>query len=225
MLSALRDDIRMNPALFARVKAVWDAREGLGLAPVQARLLEETYKSFVRSGAALTADQQARLREINSEISTLGLAFGESLLHDTNADRLVIENEDDLKGLPPAVVAAGADATKAAEMPGKWVYTLQAPSIWPFMQYADTQAPPIFTAYTTRNVTTTKRQQEGPGQDGLRAERAQLLGYKTHADFVLEENMAKNPAGVYALLNQLWTPARAVAMKEAAAQALIRQAE
>ena len=228
MLSALRDDIRMNPALFGRVKAVWDAREGLGLTPVQARLLDETYKSFVRSGAALSADHQARLREINTEISTLGLAFGENLLHDTNAFRLVIENEDDLKGLPPAVVAAGADAAKAAETAGQWVYTLQAPSIWPFMQYADNRdlRRQIFTAYTARNDHGDEYDNKAnvARQAALRAERAQLLGYQSHAAYVLAENMAKAPKGVYDLLEQVWTPARAMMVKEAAAQqALISQ--
>jgi peptidyl-dipeptidase Dcp len=228
LLSALRDDIRLNPALFARVKAVWDQRERRSLTPVQMKLLENIYKSFVRSGANLSADEQARLRKINAELSMLGVKFGDNLLHDTNTWRLVIENRDDLKGLPPAVVSAGAEAAKAASMPGKWVYTLQAPSIWPFMQYADNRElrRQIFTAYTTRNDHHDQYDNKAvlARTAALRAERAQLLGYKTYADFVLEENMAKTPAGVYALLHQLWTPARAVAMKEAAAQEeMIRQ--
>ena len=228
LLSALRDDIRLNAALFARVKAVWDQREKRSLTPVQAKLIENTYKSFVRSGANLTGEQKDRLRKVNAEISMLGVKFGDNLLHDTNSWRLAIENKDDLKGLPPSVVSAGADAAKAAGMAGKWIYTLQAPSIWPFMQYADNRElrRQIFTAYTTRNDHNDQYDNKAvlARTAALRAERAQLLGYKTHADFVLEENMAKAPAGVYALLNQLWTPARAVAMKEAAAQqAVIRQ--
>jgi peptidyl-dipeptidase Dcp len=222
LLSALRDDIRLNAALFARVKAVWDQRERLGLGPVQAKLLENTYKSFVRSGANLSAADKDRLRKVNAEISMLGVKFGDNLLHDTNAFRLVIETPDALKGLPPPVVSAGADAAKAAGMSGQWVYTLQAPSIWPFMQYADTRElrRQIFTAYTTRNNHDDQYDNKAvlARTAALRAERAQLLGYKTHADFVLEENMAKVPAGVYALLNQIWTPARAMAIKEAAAQ-------
>ena len=216
LLSGLRDDIRLNPALFARVKAVWDQREQLSLAPVQARLLENTYRSFVRNGANLTPAQKERLRKVNGEISMLGVRFGENLLHDTNAWRLVVENPADLKGLPPPVVSAGADAARAAGLPGNWVYTLQAPSIWPFMQYADNRElrRQIFTAYTTRNNHDDQYDNKAvlARTAALRAERAQLLGYKTHADFVLEENMAKNPAGVYGLLSQLWTPARAVAI-------------
>jgi peptidyl-dipeptidase Dcp len=222
LLSALRDDINLNAALFARVKAVWDAREKVKLTPVQAKLLENAYKRFVRSGANLNAEQKDRLRKINGELSMLSVKFGDNLLKETNGYRLVIENQADLKGLPPSVVAAGADAAKAAGMAGKWMYTLQAPSIWPFVQYADNRElrRQIFTAYTTRC-------DHGDQYDNkavvaqiaaLRAERAQLLGYKTYADFVLEENMAKTPAGVYGLLNQLWTPTRAMAVKEAAAQ-------
>jgi peptidyl-dipeptidase Dcp len=222
MLSALRDDINLDPKLFARVKSVWDRKDRLKLTPVQHKLLENTYKRFVRNGANLAAEQKDRLRKINAEISMLGLKFGDNLLKETNSFRLLIEKQDDLKGLPPSVVAAGAEAAKSAGMAGKWVYTLQAPSIWPFTQYADNRdlRYQIFTAYTTRcdhndqydnKVVVAKTA-------ALRVERAQLLGYKTYADFVLEENMAKTPAGVYGLLNQLWTPARAVALKEAAAQ-------
>jgi peptidyl-dipeptidase Dcp len=222
MLSALRDDINLNPALFARVKAVWDQRDRLKLKPVQQKLLENTYKRFVRSGANLSPEQKDRLRKINAEISMLGLKFGDNLLKETNGYRLVIEKQDDLEGLPSSVVAGGAEAARAAGMPGKWVYTLQAPSIGPFTQYADNRdlRHQIFTAYTTRcdhndqydNKVVVAR------TAALRAGRAQLLGYKTYADFVLDENMAKTPAGVYGLLNRLWTPARAVAVKEAAAQ-------
>jgi peptidyl-dipeptidase Dcp len=227
LLTALRDDIRLNPALFARVKALWQARATLKLSPVQARLLDEQYKSFVRGGANLTIEQKARFRAINAELSTLGIRFGDNLLHDTNTYRLVIEREADLAGLPPSVVAAGADAAKAAGMAGRWVYTLQAPSIWPFMQYADNRGlrRQILEAYTTRNDRgdTYDNKANVARQAELRAERAKLLGYASHAGFVLEENMAKTPDKVYALLNQLWAPARAMALREAAdQQALIR---
>ena len=227
LLTALRDDIRLNPALFARVKTLWQARASLKLTPIQLRLLDEQYKSFVRGGANLTPAQKDRFRAINAELSTLGIKFGDNLLHDTNGYKLVIENGADLKGLPPSVVAAGADAAKAAGLAGKWVYTLQAPSIWPFLQYADTRGlrQQILEAYTTRNDRGDQfdNKANAAQQAALRAERAQLLGYKTHADFVLEENMAKTPDKVYALLNQLWTPARAMALREAAdQQALVK---
>jgi peptidyl-dipeptidase Dcp len=222
LLSALRDDIRLNPALFARVKTLWDQRARLGLTPVQAKLLEENHKMFVRGGANLTPDQQSRFRAINAELSALGIKFGDNLLRDTNTYRLVIEKAENLSGLPPSVVAGAADAAKAAGMAGKWVFTLQAPSIWPFLQYADnrelrTQA---LTAYVTRNDHNDQYDNKTllSQMAALRAERSVLLGYKTYADFVLEENMAKTPDKVYALLNQLWAPARAMSLREAADQ-------
>jgi peptidyl-dipeptidase Dcp len=225
LLTALRDDIRLNPQLFARIKVLWENRQSLGLTPVQQRLIDEQYKGFVRGGANLDSAKKERFRAINNELSMLGIKFGDNLLRDTNAYRLVIEQDSDLKGLPPGVVAGGAEAAKAAGLAGKWLYTLQAPSIWPFLQYADNRElrRQILTAYITRN-------NHGDQYDNkliaaqtaaLRAERATLLGYKTFADYVLEENMAKTPDKVYALLNQLWTPARAVALREAADQKVL----
>jgi peptidyl-dipeptidase Dcp len=195
---------------------------------VQRKLLEDAYKGFVRSGANLSDAQKDRLRAINAELSTLGMKFSENLLHDTNAWKLVIDKPEDLAGLPESVKAAGADAAVRAGLPGKWVYTLQVPSMTPFLQYASNRElrRQIATAYVTRC-------DRGDEYDtktivartaALRAERAQLLGYKTYADFVIEENMAKTPAKVYELLNQLWAPARQVALKEAAAlQEMIRK--
>ncbi len=220
LLSALRDEVRLNDKLFARVKAVYDKRDALKLTPIQVRLVEEVYKGYVRAGANLDPAKKEQLKKINAELSMLTLKFGDNQLHDTNAYRLVIEKADDLKGLPPSVVATAADAGKAAGVAGKWVFTLQAPSIWPFLQYADNRElrRQILDAYTTRG-------NHGDEWDNkkvltrmaaLRVERAQLMGYKTYADYVLEENMAKTPAGVYNLLNQLWAPARQVALKEAA---------
>ena len=226
LLAAARDDIFLNPQLFARVKAVWEKRASLGLNAVQIRLIEETYKNFVRGGANLGASDQARLRAINKELSPLTVRFGNNLLKETNAYRLVIENKADLAGLPENAIAAAAETAKSAGQPGKWVFTLQAPSIWPFLSYSENRElrRQILTAYLTRC-------DHGDEVDNkailtrtaaLRAEKARLLGYPTHADFVLAENMAKTPQRVYDLLNQLWTPASAVARKEAAAlQAMI----
>ncbi|HEX7486089.1 MAG TPA: M3 family metallopeptidase [Vicinamibacterales bacterium] len=222
LLSAMRDEIRLNEKLFQRIRTVYDHRATLKLTPLQNKLVEEVYKGYVRSGANLDAVKKEQLKKMNSELSMLSVKFGDNQLHDTNAYKLVIEKNEDLEGLPPSVVATAAEAAKAAKMPGKWVFTLQAPSIWPFLQYADNRElrRQILDAYTSRcdhndqwdNKKTLSR------IAALRAERAQLMGYKTYADFVLEENMAKNPEGVYRLLNQLWTPARNVALKEAADQ-------
>jgi peptidyl-dipeptidase Dcp len=227
MLAAHQDDIRLNAVLFQRVKVVWDSRAELRLAPDQATLLEKTWKGFVRGGALLGKEQQERLRAINSEVAGLEVKFGDDVLKQTNAFRLVVDAPADLAGLPGRVVAGAADAAKAAGLEGKWVFTLKSPSIWPFLQYAEnrTLREQIFKAYISRcdhddefdNKATLAR------TAALRAERAQLLGYKSHADFVLDENMARTPAGVYGLLDRLWGPAKAVAGREAAdLQAAIR---
>lgn len=218
-LSALQDDILLNEKLFARVKQVWERRSQLGLNAEQLRLVEETYKEFVRGGANLAAEQKKRLREVNAELSVLSVRFGDNVLKETNTYRLTAEKKEDLAGLPESAVAAAAEAAKAAGQPGKWTFTLHAPSIWPFLSYSANRElrRQILAAYT-------KRGDNGDAQDNkqilariaaLRVERSALLGYKSHADFALEERMAKDPAKVYALLNQLWTPALAMSQREA----------
>lgn len=211
--TALSDDIRLDPKLFARIKTVWENRDKAKLTPEQKRLVEDTYKGYVRSGANLTAEQKDRLRKINAETSMLTLKFGDNLLHDTNAYRLVVDKQEDLAGLPPSVVSAASDAAKAAKMPGKWVFTLQAPSIWPFLQASAKRElrEQILKAYITKCDHNDEWDNKAIITKiiALRVERANLLGYKSHADFVLEENMAKTPDKVYALLNQVWGPARA----------------
>jgi len=220
MLAAHRDDILLDPALFQRVKAVWDARATLTLDPDQQKLLEDGWKDFVRGGALLPKEGQERLRKVNAELAGLSVKFGNNLLKEMNAYRLVIEKKEDLAGLPERVVAGGADAAKKAGREGKWAFTLQAPSLWPFLQSADSRElrRQIFTAYIARgdhgNETDNKATLARIA--ALRAEKAQLLGYKTHADFVLDQNMAKTPARVYEFLERLWAPAKAVAAREAA---------
>ncbi len=216
----LQDDILLNERLFARIKKVWEKRATLKLDPEQSRLLEETYKKFVRGGANLDSTGKARLRAINQRQSVLGVTFGENLLKETNAYQLVIDKREDLAGLPDRLVAGAAEAAKAAGLEGKWVFGLQAPSIWPFLQSADNRElrRQILAAYTSRGDHGNERDNKAVLAEiaQLRVERAQLLGYKTHADFVLEERMAKTPAGVYGLLDQVWKPALAVAKKDAA---------
>ncbi len=218
LLSALRDDTMLNEALFARVKAVWLQRDTLKLTGEQKKLLDDTYKEFVRGGANLTAGQKTRFREVNKELSLLGLKFGENMLKETNGYKLVLDRKEQLAGLPAGAVSAAADAAKKAKLEGKWVFTLDAPSIFPFLTFAEDRElrRQILAAYTSRG-------DHGDALDSketlattaaLRAERAQLLGFRTHADFVLDENMAKTPAGVYGLLNRVWPAALAVARQE-----------
>lgn len=216
--SALSDDILMNEKLFARVGTVWEQRNRLGLNSEQLRLVEETYKDFIRGGAGLDADQKKRLRSINEELSLLQLRFGENVLKESNVYKLVIEKQEDLAGLPENSVNAAADAAKAAGLKGKWLFTLQAPSFAPFITYSDNRE--LRRQILTANL---MRGDNNNAQDNksilirialLRSERAKLLGWATHAGFMLEERMAKTPDQVYSLLNRLWTPALKAATRE-----------
>jgi peptidyl-dipeptidase Dcp len=219
LLSRHQDDIRLNAKLFQRVKAVYEQKDRLNLTEEQNRLLEEVYKAFVRGGANLSPEKQARLREINKELSVLTLKFGDNVLAETNKFQLVIENKEDLVGLPDAVVAAAAEVAAEGGHQGKWVFTIHKPSMIPFLQYSPKRElrEKIFKAYINQGDNGDELDNNGIIKKivSFRAERAKLLGYKTHADYVLEENMAKNPAGVYQLLNKLWKPALEVAKKEA----------
>jgi peptidyl-dipeptidase Dcp len=220
MMAAQRDDVFLNEALFGRVKAVWEQRDTIQLTPEQQTLLRNTYREFVRGGANLAAAQKERLRAINGELSVLTLKFSDNLLAETNAYRLVVERSEDLAGLPASSVAAAAEEAVTAGLPGTWVFTLKAPSIWPFLQYADNRElrRQIVTAYITRCDHGDAADNKGVLSRivALRTGKANLLGFPTWADFVLDERMAKTPDRVYALLNQVWTPALAVAKKEAA---------
>lgn len=220
LLSAHSDNINLNEKLFARVKAVYDQRQNLKLTTEESFLLESTYRDFIRSGALLDAAQKIRLRDLNQQLSLLGLKFGENLLAETNASRIAIENREDLAGLPESVLAMGAETAKQLGLAGKWVYTVQVPSMTPFLQYSK-QRPlreQLHRAYFMRG----DRDNANDNKEIvkkiviLRAERARLLGYPTHAHFVLEENMAKTPDTVNAFLKRLWTPALERAKNEAA---------
>ena len=180
--------------------------------------MEKTYKSFVRNGANLNEADKEKLRKINSRLSVWSLTFGQNLLAETNAYKLVIDNEADLAGLPQGQIDAAAEDAKAAGEEGKWVFTLQNPSIMPFLQYAENRElrKQIWEAYQSRANHDNDKDNKAilVEMANLRREKAQLLGYKTHADYVLEESMAKTSEQVYNLLNQLWTPALAKAKQE-----------
>lgn len=220
LFSKHSDDIRLNPVLFARVKAVYDQKDQLGLNKEQAKLLEETYKGFVRGGANLSAEKQAKLRELNSELAMLQLTFGQNMLKETNDFQLVIDKKEDLSGLPDNLVANAAVAAKAAGMDGKWLFTLHNPSVMPFLQYSDKRElrEKIFKGYTMRgnNNNAADNKEVVKKLITKRLEKAQLLGYDTYAAFALEDRMAKNADNVYALLDEIWTPALAKANEELA---------
>ena len=227
LLAAHRDNIALNEKLFGRVKAVYDTREKLRLGREELFLLENTYKDFVRGGALLDAAQKARLREINQELSPLSLKFGENVLDETNAFRLVIDNEADLAGLPSSVVAMAAAAAARAELGnGKWLFTIHVPSMTPFLTYSERRPlrEKLHRAYFMKgdNDNEFDNKENVRKIVALRLERAKLLGYPSHAAFVLERNMAKTPEKVNEFLAQLWTPTLAKAKEEAAAlQALM----
>jgi peptidyl-dipeptidase Dcp len=205
------DDIYLNEKLFAKIKLIYDTKENLALTSEQNTLLENIYQNFVRSGANLNDEDKEKLRGINEELSNLYVKFRQNHLSQTNAIALVIENEEDLVGLSPEIIQSASEMAKAREMEGKWVFTLQKPSFIPFLQFSEKRnlREIVFNAYINRgnnndefdNKTLIAR------IASLRVKKTNLLGYKTHADFVLERNMAKNPRNVYDFLNDLWKPA------------------
>lgn len=213
-----KDDILLNEALFARIKTVYEAREERDLSIEQSKLLEETYRDFVRGGANLPADKKPRLREINEEISRLATQFGENLLKEMNAITLLIDNEEDLAGLPPSVRDAAAATAAAQGHEGKWGFTLQRTSWTPFLQFSERRdlRERLYTAYTNlgNNDNEYDNKAIAARLAALRAERSELLGYDTHAHFVLEKNMAERPERVFELLDKLWKPALAKAKRE-----------
>ncbi len=217
-LSKHRDDILLNAHLFSRIKIVYGNMDSLELNPEQAKLLDEAYKKFVRGGANLNENNQGKLRKINEKLSLLSLSFGDNLLAETNSFTLVIDNNEDLAGLPGPVIASAAETAAQKEMEGKWVFTLQKPSMIPFLQYSEKRnlREKIFKAYINRcnNGNEYDNKENVVEIASLRFERAVLLGYKNHADYVLEENMAKEPQKVYDFLNKIWDPALLVATKE-----------
>lgn len=211
MLSKHNDDINLNEKLFAKVKALHNERGILNLSIEQNTVLKNYYNDFIRGGANLNDEQKDKFRKINEELSLLSLKFGENLLKETNSVGLIIENKVDLAGLPESVIQSAFELGKAKGYEGKWVFTLQKPSFIPFLQYSEKRnlREVIFKAYINRgnNNNDFDNKKILSRIAALRVERANLLGYKSHADFVLEKNMAKNPQAVYKFLNDLWLPA------------------
>jgi len=220
MLTKHRDDISLNEKLFERINSIYQEKDKLKLTPEQKNVLENYYTNFVRSGANLDAAGKSKLRKINEELSNLALKFSENLLKETNAIALVIDKQEDLAGLSEDVINAAAELAKAKKMESKWVFSLQKPSFIPFLQYSQKRElrEKIFKAYINRgnNNNEFDNKKIVSRVAALRVERANLLGYKTFADFVLERNMAKTPENVFKFLNDLWTPAVHRAKNEAA---------
>lgn len=217
LLTAFSNDISLNENLFQRVKAIYDKKDTLNLTPEQATLLDKKYKSFARNGALLTEDKKSRLREIDTELAKLKLTFGENVLAETNNYQLHITNEADLKGLPEGAIEMARALAKSKEMEG-WIFTLDFPSYLPFVTYADNRE--LRKEITIAAGKKAFQNNEFDNQEitlqiaKLRHERANLLGYETHAHFVLEERMAQHPDQVKTFLNDLLAKAKPAAEKE-----------
>ncbi|WP_312149849.1 M3 family metallopeptidase [Empedobacter sp.] len=217
LLSEFGNDVRLNQDLFERIKVVYNQKDSLNLTDEQAYLLEKKYKGFSRNGANLNEEDKNKLREIDKQLSMLSLQFGQNVLAETNAYELIITDKNDLKGLPQyAIDQAKADAEQKNHE--GWLITLQAPSYIPFMQYAENRElrEKLFRANGVKAYQNNEFNNEENVKNivKLRHERAKILGYKTHADYVLEERMAKTPTTVLDFLNDLLTKAKPFAEKE-----------
>ncbi len=217
-LSAHNDAISLNPNLFSRIKSVYDNQKKFKLDATQTYILENLYKGFVRNGANLSKEKQENLKKLNSELAVLAVQFDQNVMSETNSFKLVIDKKEDLAGLPEGAISAASDAAKAAGMEGKWIFTPTRPSMTPFLQYAQNRElrKKLYNGYLYRG-------NNGNAKDNniilakiisLRAKRAQLLGYKTHAHIVLESRMAKVPENVFTLLDKIWAAAIPAAIRD-----------
>jgi oligopeptidase A len=219
LLTAFSNDISLNEGLFHRVKAVYDQKDELTLTPEQATLLDKKYKSFARNGALLSEDKKVRLREIDTQLAKLKLTFGENVLAETNNYELHITTEADLKGLPEGAIEMARSLAESKSKEG-WIFTLDFPSYLPFVTYADNRE-----LRKEISIAAGKKAFQNNAFDNqkitlqiakLSYERANLLGYETHAHFVLEERMAQHPDQVKTFLNDLLAKAKPAAEKELA---------
>lgn len=217
LLSEFSNDITLNEELFKRVKTVYNEKDALNLTTEQKTLLDKKYKGFSRNGANLPEDKKLQLREIDKKLSQLKLKFGENVLAETNKFEMLLTNEDDLAGLPEGAKEAAQQLAESKDLEG-WLITLDYPSYIPFMTYADNRE--LRKKLAIASGAKAFKNDELDNQENvlqivtLRHQRANLLGYKTHAHFVLEERMAKTPEKVEAFLNELLEKAKPAALKE-----------
>ncbi|MBO3100235.1 M3 family metallopeptidase [Gelidibacter pelagius] len=217
LITEFSNDITLNEALFKKVKAVYDRKDTLDLTTEQSTLLDKKYKSFARNGANLSEEKKQQLRAIDKQLSQLKLTFGENVLAETNNFEMLVTNGDELSGLPEGELEAAKQLAESKDKEG-WLFTLDYPSYIPFMTYADNRA-----LRKKLAIAAGKKAFKGDALDNqknvlqiakLRFERAQLLGYKTHAHFILEERMAKTPQKVEDFLEELLVKAKPAAIRE-----------
>lgn len=210
MLAAHRSKMMMREDLFQRVEAVMQA-DNAGLTPEQQKLLEETHSNFVRAGAALDEDTKARVAKIDEELASLTTVFGQNLVKESADFELVLADEDELRGLPQSVLAAAAATAESHGKPGKYVFTTSRSSFTPFMQYAERRdlREQMWRAYTTQGDRDNDYDNKTHVREiaAKRAERARLMGYPSHAAYVLDDRMAANPDNVVDLLDRIREPA------------------
>ncbi|MFA7229138.1 MAG: M3 family metallopeptidase, partial [Melioribacteraceae bacterium] len=219
MIAKHFDEIYLNEKLFARVKSIYSEKDKLNLTREQKVVLNNYYLDFVRGGANLGNDSKVRFKQINEELSLLSVKFGENILKESNSVALLIEDQAGLVGLPDGVIQGAAETAKSKGFFGKWAFTLQRPSWVPFLQYSERRdlREKLYNAYVNRGNNSNEFDTKKilTRMISLRVEKANLLGYKTYADFKLELNMAKNPDAVYKFLQDLWNPASKRARNEA----------
>ena len=229
MLSKHSDAIMMNPKLFERIDYVYQNRNEMDLDDQQIRVVEKYHQDFMRHGAGLNAEQQAELSQINEQLSTLSLQFGNNLLKENAGYKLVIENEADLAGLPQTSIDAAAEQAKADGMEGKWVFTLSKPSLIPFLQFADNRdlREQMYKAYYNRGDNNNEYDNKKLVNEmcKLRVQKAKLFGFDNYADYVLDVNMAKDSKTVDKFLIDIFNPAQKLAKKELAEMQAIADKE
>lgn len=217
ILAEYSNDIMLNERLFQRVKQVHDEVDTASLSPEETRLLDKTYKGFARNGALLSVENKDKLREIDKQLATLTMKFSQNVLQETNAYQLHIKTDEQLAGLPESILSAAKTAAKQRNLEG-WVFTLHFPSFVPFMKYAANRElrKELYLASATRALKDNEYNNEGIVRDivELRHSRAKLLGYSTHADFVLQERMASSPTIVLDFLKNLLVKAKPHAQQE-----------
>jgi peptidyl-dipeptidase Dcp len=212
------DAIILNPDLWARVEAVFQQKDELGLSPEQMKLLEETHKQFVRSGAALDEASKARIMEINAELALSSTKFGQNVLADENTFELLVTDSADLGNLPANLVALAAEKATGKGYESGWLFTLDRPSINPFLEASPNRElrRQMFMGYAMKgdNDNENDNKEILARMAALRAEKAQLMGYPTHAHFIISDNMAETPERVLSFLEEVWRPALEVAKQE-----------
>ena len=218
LLSKHTDNINLNKKLFLRIKAVKEQSKKFNLTDEQSKMLNDYYKEFVRGGANLKGEQKERFKAINGELAVLSLKFGDNILKETNKFKMVIDKKEDLAGLPQSSIDAAAQTAKENKLENKWMFTIHKPSLIPFLQYSEKRnlREKMYKAYINKgdNNDDLDNKKNIIKIIKLRTEKAKLLGFKSHAHFKLDNNMAKTPEKVEEFLLKLWKPALSLAKKE-----------